>query len=243
MFFQFPNETDLHIIRNNAILAPYADVFPKELLGEDLVEMVKEHLTKIAVCCAKTEQREAFLQIIRCCGIDPRMYEGLSCLPANMLWVTHEVTEAGTFVGTVTPGFCKERYNVSVSSLVSWFVAELHRWETAMRLKDRKTKEDAIFPEDCGTERSAADIAVSFTVSDNLRRRIDCLISECYGISCNTFLESSLVCSILDAKGLKLEGGIQPIDHLHIRINPDKTYSRAWQLLNPRKITFHEFIQ
>lgn len=76
-----------------------------------------------------------------------------------------------------------------------------------------------------------------------LRNTIDYYIANGYGITCHNILQTGIVVSILEAKGLKLEEGIQPLAHTHIRINPDKTYSRVWQLLNPRKIHFHDFIK
>lgn len=76
-----------------------------------------------------------------------------------------------------------------------------------------------------------------------LRNTVDYLIANCYGINCYNSGQADLVARILEAKGLKLESGIQPLEHVYIRINADGTYSRVWQLLNPRKISFHEFIK
>lgn len=76
-----------------------------------------------------------------------------------------------------------------------------------------------------------------------LRNTIDYFIANCYGINCYNSSQAALVARILEAKGLKLESGIQPLEHVYIRINADGTYSRVWQLLNPRRITFNEFIK
>jgi len=76
-----------------------------------------------------------------------------------------------------------------------------------------------------------------------LRTTINYCISNCYGIHCHNSDQADLVSYILEAKGLKLAAGIQPAEYQHIRIHEDRTYSRVWQLLNPRKITFDEFIK
>lgn len=76
-----------------------------------------------------------------------------------------------------------------------------------------------------------------------LRNTVDYYITNGYGIICHNILQTGVVISILEAKGLKLEDGIQPLAYTHIRINANNTYSRVWQLLNPRKITFDAFIK
>lgn len=76
-----------------------------------------------------------------------------------------------------------------------------------------------------------------------LRNTINHCIANCYGIYCHNSAHADIVAYILEAKGLKLAAGIQPAEYQHIRIHEDRTYSRVWQLLNPRKITFDEFIK
>jgi hypothetical protein len=76
-----------------------------------------------------------------------------------------------------------------------------------------------------------------------LRNTINHCITTCYGIYCHNSAQADIVAYILEAKGLKLAAGIQPAEYQHIRIHEDRTYSRVWQLLNPRKITFDEFIK
>lgn len=333
----FPTESDLYAIKTNPYLAPYAYIFPDKILNPDLVGSVKEHLVKFSVRIVDQDQREAFLQVVRSCGIDVHMYQNLSEFPANVLCVDHKITESGTFVGAVTPGLSKQRRISSFTTFLYWFISEIASWykflretqeDTAMKtlpagievtasvhtekesrlenkidvmkqvaaefqqcfglpiveqcvlrgdekmgfiVSDKQSNVSAIEVVQARLEAAAACGAEVYTISNpdgsistvvkpkiatddsytsdkdpwhgELRNTVDYYITNGYGITCHNILQTGIVVSILEAKGLKLEDGIQPLAHTHIRINPDKTYSRVWQLLNPRKIHFHDFIK